>query len=236
MEDPAHVTPQKAADAYKAANIRPIICGAFGPGRDLSSDSAADRNGSLAYIKAALKLCEKVGAKILGGPMYSSVGKRRLVPDKQRKKEWDQAVKGVQKAGKMAADFGVTLGIEPINRFEIDVLNTSEQALRFVTEVGLTNVGIHLDTFHLNIEERVSTRRSVRDHAGKHLVHPHVCENDRGAVRSTGVDRLEEEESRRRSRRSTIKGTRQSNPFTPDCKVIMPRAAAIWRPLAAVAG
>ena len=61
---------------------------------------------------------------------------------------------GVQKAAKMAGDYGVTLGIEPINRFEIDLINTSEQCVRFVKEVGAKNVGVHLDTFHVNIEEK----------------------------------------------------------------------------------
>src|SRR5947207_4445768 len=89
LEDPAHVTPSKAADAVKAAGINAVVCGAFGPGRDLSSDSAADRDGSLNYIKASLKLCEAIGSKFLGGPMYSSVGKRRQVPDKQRKQQWE---------------------------------------------------------------------------------------------------------------------------------------------------
>src|ERR1043165_1277124 len=52
LEDPAHVTPSKAADAAKAAGINAVVCGAFGPGRDLSSDSAADSEGRLTYIKA----------------------------------------------------------------------------------------------------------------------------------------------------------------------------------------
>ncbi len=226
LEDPAHVTPQKAADAFKAANIRAVICGAFGPGRDLSSDSATDRNASLTYIKSALKLAEKVGAKVLGGPMYSAVGKRRLVPDKQRKKEWDQAVKSVQKAGKMAGDFGVTLGLEPINRFEIDLMNTSEQALRFVREVGLPNVGIHLDTFHINIEEK-SFYKAITT-AGKHLVHLHVCENDRGAP---GTGLINWKDVAKALKEIDYKGDATIESFTPECKIIA-AAAAIWRKFA----
>ena len=140
LEDPSHVNSAKAADAVKKSGIKAVVCGAFGPGRDLSSDSVADREGSLNYIKAALELCKAVGSPILGGPMYSSVGKRRQVPDAQRKKEWNRAVAGLKQAGKMAADYGVTLGLEPINRFEIDLVNTAEQALRMVKEIGLKNV------------------------------------------------------------------------------------------------
>lgn len=226
LEAPEHVTPQKAAEAFKAAGIGAVVCGAFGPGRDLSSDSAADRNGSLTYIKACLKLCEKIGSKLVAGPMYSSVGKRRQVPDKQRKKEWDQAVKGVQKAGAMAADFGVTLGIEPINRFEIDLINTCEQASRFVGEVGLKNVGIHLDTFHVNIEEK-NFGAAIRL-AGAKLVHMHVCENDRGAP-GTGLINWKEVASALKE--VNYKGIASIESFTPECKTIA-AAAAIWRPLA----
>ena len=226
LEAPEHVTPQKAADAFKAAGIGAIVCGAFGPGRDLSSDSAAERNGSLGYIKAALKLCEKIGSKILAGPMYSSVGKRRQVPDKQRKQEWDRAVKGVQKAGKMAADHGVTLGVEPINRFEIDLINTAAQARRFVDEVGLKNVGVHLDTFHVNIEEKSFSGAIAT--AGNKLVHMHVCENDRGAP---GTGLIDWKEVAAALKAVNYKGIASIESFTPECKTIA-AAAAIWRPLA----
>ena len=226
LEAPEHVTPQKVADAVKAAGIGVVVCGAFGPGRDLSSDSAADRNGSLAYIKASLKLCEKIGSKLLAGPMYSSVGKRRQVPDKQRKVEWDRAVKGVKQAGKMAADHGVTLGVEPINRFEIDLINTAAQARRFVDEVGMKNVGVHLDTFHLNIEDK-SFSGAIKT-AGHKLVHMHVCENDRGAP-GTGLINWKEVASALKAVK--YKGIASIESFTPECKTIA-AAAAIWRPLA----
>jgi D-psicose/D-tagatose/L-ribulose 3-epimerase len=158
--------------------------------------------------------------------MYSSVGKRRQVPDKQRKQEWDRAVKGVQKAGKMAADSGVTLGIEPINRFEIDLINTSEQVLRFVKEVGLKNVGIHLDTFHVNIEDK-SFYKAITT-AGKRLVHLHVCENDRGAP---GTGLINWKEVAKALKEIGYNGNAVIESFTPECKTIA-AAAAIWRPLA----
>jgi len=226
LEAPEHVTPSKCADAVKAAGIGVCVCGAFGPGRDLSSSDAADRNGSLDYIRAALKLCSAIGSKILAGPMYSSVGKRRQIPDKQRKQEWDRAVKGVQKAGKMAADHGVTLGVEPINRFEIDLINTSEQVTRFVDEVGLNNVGVHLDTFHLNIEDK-SFGKAIRT-AGKRLVHMHVCENDRGAP---GTGLINWKEVGAALKEVGYNGVASIESFTPECKTIA-AAAAIWRPLA----
>jgi len=79
---------------------------------------------------------------------------------------------------RFAQDYGVTLGIEAVNRYETYFINTAEQALRFVNLVGEPNVGVHLDTFHMNIEEK-SLPEAVRT-AGSKLVHLHVIENDRG--------------------------------------------------------
>jgi D-psicose/D-tagatose/L-ribulose 3-epimerase len=226
LEDPSHITPSKAAEAVKAAGIRAVVCGAFGPGRDLSSDSVSDRDGSLNYIRSALELCKAVGSPIIGGPMYSSVGKRRQIPDAQRKQEWDRAVAGIKQAGKMAGDYGVTLGIEPINRFEIDLVNTAEQAVRMVEEIGLPNVGVHLDTFHVNIEEK-SFPKAIHT-AGKHLVHMHVCENDRG---TPGTGLIDWKSVAVALKEVKYTGVASIESFTPECKTIA-AAAAIWRKLA----
>ena len=226
IEDPAHFNPDKVRDAIKASGLKPIVCGAFGPSRDLTHEDPKFRKESLDYIKTVLKLCEKWGAKVMAGPMYSAVGKRRQVSAEQKKVEWDLAVKGLQKAGKMAAEHGVKLGIEPLNRFETDLINTCEQCVRLVKDVGHDSVRIHLDTFHMHIEEK-SQYEAVKL-AGKALVHLHACENDRGAPGSGLVDW-----------KGLAKGLKEVGysgdavieSFTPECKSIA-AAAAIWRPLA----
>src|ERR1043165_4935004 len=69
LEDPSHITPSKAKEALKSSGLRPVVCGAFGPSRDLTHDDAKFREESLAYITTAVKLCETIGAKVLCGPM-----------------------------------------------------------------------------------------------------------------------------------------------------------------------
>jgi D-psicose/D-tagatose/L-ribulose 3-epimerase len=204
-----------------------VICGAFGPDRDLTHDDSSVRENSLNYITQAIRLCQKSGCKTLAGPMYSAVGKRRHVSADQKKKEWDLAVKGLKEAGKRAADGGVTLAIEPLNRFETDLVNTAEQCERLVNEIGMNNVGFHLDSFHMNIEEKNSGDAVRR--AGKRLYHFHACENDRGAPGS-GVN-IDWPNIAAALKEVGYKGEAVIESFTPKTKSIA-AAAAIWRQLA----
>ncbi len=226
LEDPSQFSAEKVKEAITSSGLRPIVCGAFGPTRDLTHEDPTYRKESLDYIEAALKLCEQWGVRLMVGPMYSAVGKRRQVSPDQKKKEWDLAVQGLRKAGAQAANHGVTLGIEPLNRFETDLINTCEQCERLIKDIGHLSVRIHLDTFHMNIEEK-SVYDAVK-RAGKDLVHVHACENDRGAPGSGLVDW-----------KGLAKGLKEIGyagdavieSFTPECLTIA-AAAAIWRPLA----
>jgi len=159
--------------------------------------------------------------------MYSAVGKRRHVPPEQKKKEWDLAVKGLKEAGKRGADSGITLAIEPLNRFETDLINTAEQCERLINEIGANNVGFHLDSFHMNIEEKSSYDAIKR--AGNRLFHFHACENDRGAPGS-GVN-IDWPNIAAALREVNFKGEAVIESFTPKTKSIA-AAAAIWRQLA----
>ena len=116
LEDLSHVDPAKLKSRLQQNGLRVVICGAFGPDRDLTHDDASVRDNSLNYITQAIKICQQSGCKTLAGPMYSAVGKRRHVSADQKKKEWDLAVKGLKEAGKRVNDSGVTLAIEPLNR------------------------------------------------------------------------------------------------------------------------
>lgn len=227
LETVSSLSARNVNAALKATGLKPVVCAAFGPTRDLTHDDPRYRKECLDYVRAALKLCEAVGSRVLPGPMYSSVGKRRLVSPAQKKIEWDRAVTGLQKAGRMAADHGVTIALEPLNRFETDLINTCEQCVRLVGDVGMKSVGIHLDTFHMNIEEK-SIYEAVKLAGGK-LAHVHACENDRGAPGSGHVDW-----------KGLAKGLGETGydghvvieSFTPDCTTIAD-ATCIWRPLAA---
>ncbi len=227
LEDPAHVDPAKLKAKLEQTGLRVIVCGAYGPDRDLTHEDQSVRDNSLDYITKAIKITAAAGGKVLAGPHYSAVGKRRHVPADQKQREFDLAVKGITEAGKRAADHGVRVAVEPLNRFETDLINTAEQCKRLIDAVGLKNVGFHLDTFHMNIEEKNSG--DAIKLAGDRLFHFHACENDRG---TPGSGRNVDWESVGPALKSiNYTGDAVIESFTSETKSIA-GAAAIWRQLA----
>ena len=133
----------------------------------------------------------------LVGPMYSPVGQFTGV--RRTADEWRHAVDCWRELRPVVAQT-VPVALEPLNRFETYFLNTVDDAAALCDEIGDDRVGILIDTFHANIEEK-SIGAALR-RAGRHLKHLHTCENDRGipgtgnvnwpeffaAVRDTGYD------------------------------------------------
>lgn len=139
----------------------------------------ADRRAAgVAYLEAIINVAAGVGATVVCGPLAAPVGERRGRGYTQA--EWDSCVLGLQAAGKSAADQGVTLALEPLNRFETFMVNTIADGVRLVEQVNNPAVGLLLDTFHMHIEEK-SSAAAIRL-AGRHLKHFHASENDRGTV------------------------------------------------------
>ena len=225
LEDPSHVDPIKFKERLKANNMRLVVLLRNYPSRDLTHEEPwALARRAWITLKAACIVCEKAGSPTLAGPMYSAVGKRRHVSPEQKKVEWDLAVSGLKKASKIAADHGIKLAIEPLNRFETDLINTSEQCEKLINDIGEKNVGFHLDTFHMNIEEKNSHDAIKR--AGKRLLHFHACENDRGAPGS-GVN-IDWDGVAKALKEVNYEHDAVIESFTPACKAIA-AAAAVCR-------
>jgi len=227
VEDPALIDVDGLRDARDQYGLRYYVSGAYGPDRDLTHEDPKIRQHSLDYIKQTLEICEALGVSIMAGPAYSAVGKRRKIPEQQRRSEWALAVKGLREAGKMAADHGVTLAIEPLNRFETDLVNTAKQVKRLISEIDLPSVKIHLDTFHMNIEEQSLYDAIIL--AGADLIYLDASESDRG---TPGKGQVHWQEVARGLRDINYTSDCIIESFTPDCEIIAD-AAAIWRPLAA---
>ena len=203
------------------------VCGAYGPRRDISSDDPAIRQEGVDYVKQSIRFAEEVGSTLFSGPIYSAVGKARMIPDDERKQQWDWCVANLKELGKVASDAGVTLGIEPLNRFETDMITLAEHALKLIDDVDHPAYKVHIDTFHANIEEK-SIPNAIRLVGKGRLGHFHACENDRG-IPGTGHqdwfgirDALNEID---------YDGPVVIESFTPGA-VEIAKAAAIWRPLA----
>lgn len=203
-----------------------IICGAFGPSRDISSDDPDIRRNGVSYIAECIGLAEAVGSTLVAGPVYSAVGKARLVSADQKARERAWCVENLRGVGGIASDAGVTIGIEPLNRFETDMINLVEQAMALIDEIGHPAYKVHIDTFHANIEEK-SIPEAIRL-AGSMLGHFHACENDRGIPGTGHIDWI--------GIRDALRDIAYDGPvviesFTPGA-IEIAKAAAIWRPLA----
>ena len=128
------------------------------------------------YLAFALKVARDAGAGALSGVTYGSIGKRSGKPVTEA--ELDAIARLIDRAAKAARDLNMRLGIEPCNRYETHLLNTARQSVELIERVGADNVFIHLDTYHMNIEE-VSMAEGFAD-AGDHLGYVHLSESNRG--------------------------------------------------------
>ena len=196
---PAEFDAASVRRALSENQLEATVCSVLTPGLSLISDDAAVRSKTRTHLAACVKATAEAGAKLIAGPLYSPVG---YLPGRRRTAdEWKWAVDGYQEVGPTLKDYGVEVGIEPLNRFETFFLNTTADAIRLCEEIGHPNVGILWDTFHANIEEK-SLGEALRS-AGKYVKHIHTCENDRGipgsghvgwpevfdAIRTLGYDR-----------------------------------------------
>lgn len=160
------------------------VCSVMPNGMTLFSDDAKVRRKALAHLDECVRAIAEVGAKLFVGPMYSPVG---FLPGRRRTaEEWSRAVESYQALAPALARHDVTLAVEPLNRFETFFLNTAADAAALCAEVNHPNIGVLLDTFHANIEEKnvPAAYRTV----GPWLKHVHTCENDRGTPGTGHVD------------------------------------------------
>ena len=94
--------------------------------------------------------------------MYATTGQARLLEPAERQAQWQRAVDSLAGVAEYASLSGVRLAIEPLNRFETDLVNTVEQGLRLCADIGVDNVGLMLDTFHMNMKKKACQPPSGR--------------------------------------------------------------------------
>ena len=151
---------------------------------DVSSEDGAVVRAGRERLHQALHLVRDLGGNFLGGVIFSKLG-RYTVPVTER--GWANSVESIAQLADEAADSDITIGLEVVNRYESNVLNTAEQALQFIDDVGRQNVKVHLDTYHMNIEER-SFRDAIHSvHAAGRLGYIHVGESHRGQLGTGSV-------------------------------------------------
>jgi len=214
----------RTGELARAHGLDVSVCAVIGPGRDLLLPDEAERGVS--YLRSCIEVAQALGSPTVAGPFYSAVGRCwRASPD-ERERDVDQIARTLRDLGGYAADHGVLLGVETLNRFETSFLNTTAQALELIDRIDHPAVGVALDLFHLGIEEK-SVGDALRA-AGPRLVHLQVAENDRG---TPGTGSLPWRDVAAALREIQYSGRVVIETFSDRVEAIA-RAAAIWRPLA----
>lgn len=150
---------------------------------DVSSEDPQVVARGAARLAGALHVAHGIGADYLGGILYSALAK---YPRPATAAGRANAVAAVRDLAGEAAKVGVTLGLEVVNRYESNVLNTAAQALTFIDEVGADNVVVHLDTYHMNIEEPDFAAPVAT--CGDRLGYVHIGESNRGYLGTGTID------------------------------------------------
>jgi D-psicose/D-tagatose/L-ribulose 3-epimerase len=223
IDNPDAIDPVRIRQALDNADLAcGSVCGCFGLDRDLRGDAQAQKN-SINYIKKCLDHMVVLDCPSFIGPVYSAVGRIGGAEPAEYKKQWATVVKNLKTLCQYAEDKGRVICMEPLNRFETDFINTVDQALTMIRDVGSPALKVHLDTFHMNIEEK--NQAAAIKKAGKHLGHVHACGTDRG---TPGNDSLDWSSIAKALKAVKYNGDVVIESFTKDV-VVIAKAAAIWR-------
>lgn len=138
--------------------------------------ASVNPDAAIEHLTFALDVTAALGAEALSGVTYGGIGERTGLPPTER--ELDNVARALAAAARHAKARGLQFGIEPVNRYETHLINTGWQAVAMIEKVGADNIFVHLDTYHMNIEEK-GAANGILD-AREHLLYIHLSESDRG--------------------------------------------------------
>lgn len=150
---------------------------------DITSENPKYRKSGIEYLKRCVDATAAIESDCFSGVIYSQYCKATKLPTQN---DWAWSAEALREVGEYAQQYGITLGVEPVTRYESNLLNTCEQAIRLLDMIGLDNVQVHPDTYHMNVEEK-SFYEATKLTKGR-MCHYHFCENDRGIPGTGHVD------------------------------------------------
>ncbi|WP_235866504.1 sugar phosphate isomerase/epimerase family protein [Primorskyibacter flagellatus] len=218
--DPPSVDAAHSRQMLEAAQMR-AVCSLGLPQEVWASHNP---DGAVDFLTVALDKCAAIGAEALSGVVYGGIGERTGQPPTQA--ELDNVADAMTRAARHAKSLGLLFGIEPVNRYETHLINTGWQAVEMIERIGADNIFVHLDTYHMNIEEK-GIAQGIID-ARDHLRYIHLSESDRG---TPGAGTIAWDEIYSALRAIGFKGGLAMESF-----INMPPALAnglsVWRPVA----
>ena len=170
--DPPSVDADHSRSVLEAAEMR-AVCSLGLPQAVWASHNP---DGAVDFLTVALDKCAAMGAEALSGVVYGGIGERSGQPPTQG--ELDNVADALTRAARHAHSLGLLFGIEPVNRYETHLINTGWQAVEMIERIGAQNMFVHLDTYHMNIEEK-GIAQGIID-AREYLRYIHLSESDRG--------------------------------------------------------
>jgi len=225
LENVGDWDPGRTREVLDGAGLGAVVVGAMGPGRSLLA-RAGDVAATQDYLRSCMDAAVTLGSDVVAGPFYAPTGVTWRMTPEERTDAVRELRENLRPLADEAASRGIVLAIEPLNRYETSVLNTVEQSLDALEPLLRAGVGLALDTYHLNIEEK-KPARAIRA-AGSAIAHVQVCGSDRGAV---GDDHTDWPELLRALDDAGYHATLGLESFTGENATIAV-AASVWRPLA----
>lgn len=225
LENAGDWDPVRAHDLLGSLGLLPVVIGAMGPGRSL-----LERAGNVAatqeYLRTCIAQATRVGATVVAGPFYAPTGVNWRMTPEARLQVVDELRRHLRPIVEEAAAANVSIAVEPLNRYETSVINTVEQAMEALGPLFGPGLGLALDTYHLNIEEK-RPEAAIRSAAGR-IAHVQVCGSDRGTV---GDDHTDWPATLAALDDAGYRGVLGLESFTGENATIAV-AASVWRPLA----
>lgn len=186
VDDPETLSSASTRRAAERSGLSISVTGAFGPSRDISHKDPGIQNNAKAYLRAVVDFAAAVGSPHVAGPMFTAVAVKLLQSPQERHEQLNRAANNLREIADYAGQLGIKLAMEPLNRFETHLINTVEQALELIDLVDAPNIGMVLDTFHMNIEEK-DLGAAIR-RAGERVFAFQASENDRGTPGSGNIN------------------------------------------------
>jgi D-psicose/D-tagatose/L-ribulose 3-epimerase len=217
--------PGRAAELLAEHRLAASVCAAMPSGRDLLRDKA-EVAATQDFLRRCVDIAERIGARVVGGPVYSAVGRTWRLETDERRATIERLTEALRPVVDYADEHCVKLALEPLNRYETSLITTAEQGLEVVETLGSPALGLLLDTYHMNIEEK-NPADAIRL-AGTHLFHVHASASDRGAP---GADHVDWPAVAAALTEVAYDGLLCIEAFTPHEPAIA-SAAHIWRPVA----
>ncbi len=178
MFDPSALPVKSISDAFKANDLECTVCAILPKSINPISPDADVRRKAIEHLARCVETAAAMGAKLLGGPLFAPIG--YLPRHRPRQVEWSWAVNAFQALSNVLDANDMNLSLEPVNRSETFFLRTAAETKQLCELIGNPRIGVTIDTFHANIEERNIASAVLS--LGSRLKHVHASENDRGPL------------------------------------------------------